>query len=106
MDPPGASTSSRKGKEKKKPCNLPDPTIPPQGTRWTTVADGVRAGNLNTSYFNYLFVKTALETRMMAVNHTPEILVFIKILDIIQADYRRFIDGIQEEIDVLNYKLD
>ncbi|RPA89988.1 hypothetical protein L873DRAFT_1821906, partial [Choiromyces venosus 120613-1] len=38
MDSQASSTSSYKGKRKKKPRAPPDPATPPQGTRWTTVA--------------------------------------------------------------------
>ncbi|RPA92132.1 hypothetical protein L873DRAFT_1847919 [Choiromyces venosus 120613-1] len=51
-------------------------------------------------------MKTALEMGLVDITHREEILVFIKMLDIIQADYRRSIDRLQEEIDVLNSELD
>ncbi|RPA89630.1 hypothetical protein L873DRAFT_1822451, partial [Choiromyces venosus 120613-1] len=38
MDSQASSTSSHKGKGKKKACAPPDPATPPQGTRWTTIA--------------------------------------------------------------------
>ncbi|RPA89504.1 hypothetical protein L873DRAFT_1796057 [Choiromyces venosus 120613-1] len=51
-------------------------------------------------------MKTTVETGLVDIAPREEILVFIKMMDIVQADYRKLIDGLQEEIDALNSELD
>ncbi|RPA95929.1 hypothetical protein L873DRAFT_1792021 [Choiromyces venosus 120613-1] len=101
MDSQASSTSSHKGKGKKKPCAPPEPQTPPQGTSDTSsslpaIPASVEASAPSASYFYKLFLKNALELGLPAIPPKEEIL----------RDYRKSIDGLREEIDALSSELD
>ncbi|RPB04545.1 hypothetical protein L873DRAFT_1786326 [Choiromyces venosus 120613-1] len=138
MDSQASSTSSRKGKGKKKSSAFP--TTPPQGTRWAAfegqptyspiftrpqgppslkrlrsntsstlpvIEDHYMANALpGSSYFHNLFIKLALEAGLTEPNFTHKTIIIIKMFETIQSDYRKSIDGLQEEIEGLNSELD
>src|SRR5205807_2626118 len=60
----------------------------------------------NTSYFQHLFIKVAVDTGMEQFDPTPESLIFCKMLEHIHRDYRKAIDGLTEDISGLNEELD
>ncbi|RPA92899.1 hypothetical protein L873DRAFT_1858165 [Choiromyces venosus 120613-1] len=59
-----------------------------------------------SSYFHNLFVKLAVEAGLTDPNFTNETIIVIKMFETIQSDYRKSIDGLQEEIEALNSELD
>src|SRR5437879_12951329 len=73
------------------------PTIP---------VDVLAGAHPNTSYFQHLFVKVALETGMGEFNPTPEALIFCKMFEHLHDDYRKAIDGLTEDISALSEELE
>ncbi|RPA89506.1 hypothetical protein L873DRAFT_1796059 [Choiromyces venosus 120613-1] len=64
------------------------------------------AAILGAPYFYSLYVKLAMEAGLKNLSLNSSTLIFLKMIDTLQADYRKSIDGLQEEIDVLNSELD
>src|SRR5437868_11157592 len=60
----------------------------------------------NTSYFQHLFVKVALETGLGEFNPTPEALIFCQTFRHLHDDYRKAIDGLTEDISALSEELE
>src|SRR5437660_2427423 len=60
----------------------------------------------NTSYFQHLFVKVALETGLGEFNPTPEALIFCQIFRHLHDDYRKAIDGLTEDVSALSEELE
>ncbi|RPA98472.1 hypothetical protein L873DRAFT_1912930 [Choiromyces venosus 120613-1] len=119
MDSQASSTSPHKGKGKKKPCTPPDPTTPPQGTRWTTIAGDNTTSSLtvildqylvgaspDTTYFQNLYVKVAVESSLQILTPTSETVIFCKMLDMIHNDYRNSITILKKHINGLVDELD
>src|SRR5437588_751560 len=60
----------------------------------------------NTSYFQHLFVKVALETGLGEFNPTPEALIFCQMFRHLHDDYRKAIDGLTEDVSALSEELE
>src|SRR5437588_12522219 len=60
----------------------------------------------NTSYFQYLFVKVALETGLGEFNPTLEALIFCQMFRHLHDDYRKAIDGLTEDVAALSEELE
>src|SRR5437879_668288 len=60
----------------------------------------------NTSYFQHLFIKVAVDTGMEQFDRTPESLIFCKMLEHIHPNYRKAIDGLTEDISALTEELE
>src|SRR5207302_95013 len=60
----------------------------------------------NTSYFQHLFVKVALETGLGEFNPTPEALIFCQMFHHLHDDYRKAIDGLTEDVSALSEELE
>src|SRR5437588_10970438 len=60
----------------------------------------------NTSYFQHLFIKVAVDTGMEQFDPTPDSLIFCKTLEHIHRDYRKAIDGLTEDVSALNEQLE
>src|SRR5437588_7245094 len=73
------------------------PTIP---------VEALAGAHPNTSYFQHLFVKVALETGLGEFNPTPEALIFCQIFRHLHDDYRKAIDRLTEDIAVLSEELE
>src|SRR5437660_771619 len=56
----------------------------------------------NTSYFQHLFVKVALETGLGEFNPTPEVLIFYQMFRHLHDDYRKAIDGLTEDVSAVS----
>ena len=107
---PGASTSTARPRTpiftRPAPPSLKRARSNTSSSLPTIPVEVLAGAHPNTSYFQHLFVKVALETGLGEFNPTPEALIFCQMFRHLHDDYRKAIDGLTEDISALSEELE